>query len=313
MRIVFMGTPDFSLSVLKALSDSGNTPIAVVTRADKPKGRGYNLSQSPVKIYALEKGIEVLQPEKLSEPTFFSRLTELNPDIIIVVAYGRILPESVLGLPKYGCINAHASLLPEYRGAAPMQRAIMDGKCETGVTVMRMDKGLDTGDMLLTLKTPISDTDNLETVHDRLAEMSGEGILRAISLLESGKAVFTPQDGKKATYAEKIVKDDERLDFSRTARELSCQIRALTPFPYAFCRFNGKALKITKAEAISDYDTSGKTFGEVIEAKKDGITVATGGGALRITEVFPESKRKMSVVDFINGSKIKAGDILTVG
>ncbi len=313
MRIVFMGTPDFSLSVLKTLCDSGNTPIAVVTRADKPKGRGYSLSQSPVKEYATTKGIEVLQPEKLSEPTFFQRLTDLRPDIIIVVAYGRILPENVLKLPKYGCINAHASLLPEYRGAAPMQRAIMDGKNETGVTVMKMDKGLDTGDMILTLKTPITDTDNLETVHDRLAKMSGEGILEALSLLERGEAVFTPQDGEKATYAEKIVKEDEKIDFSRTAKELSCQIRALTPFPHAFCRFNGKALKITKAEAVYDCDTSGKTFGEVITAKKDGILVATGNGALRITEVFPESKRKMAAADFINGSKIKAGDLLSSG
>ena len=306
-----MGTPDFSLSVLKTLCESGNTPVAVVTRADKPKGRGYSLSQSPVKVYATEKAIEVLQPERLSEPSFFERLTELKPDIIIVVAYGRILPESVLSLPKFGCINAHASLLPEYRGAAPMQRAIMDGKSETGVTIMKMDKGLDTGDMILTLKTPISDTDNLETVHDRLAEMSGEGILKTLSLLENSDAVFTPQDGDKATYAEKIVKDDEKIDFSRTAREISCQIRALTPFPHAYCRFNGKSIKITKAEAVPDFDTSGKSYGEIISAKKDGIVVATGGGALRITEVFPESKRRMAVSDFINGSKIKAGDVLT--
>lgn len=311
MRIVFMGTPDFSATVLKALCQSNNKPIAVVTRADKPAGRGYTLMQSAVKKYAIEQGIEVLQPEKLSEPTFFERLTELNPDLIVVVAYGRILPESVLDLPKYGCINAHASLLPEYRGAAPMQRAIMDGKSETGVTIMQMDKGLDTGDMILTLKTPISDSDNLETVHDRLADMSGEGVLKAISLIESGEATFTKQDGDKATYAEKILKNDEKIDFSRTAKQLSCQIRALTPFPFAYCRFNGRSLKITKAEAVYDIDTSGKACGEVIYAKKDGIIVVAGEGAIRITEVFPESKRKMAVADFINGSKIKAGDVLT--
>ena len=193
MRIVFMGTPDFSLTVLKALCESGNTPVMAVTRADKPAGRGYALMQSPVKKYALEKGIEVLQPEKLSDPDFLSRLTEIQPDIIVVVAYGRILPESVLKLPKFGCINAHASLLPEYRGAAPMQRAIMDGKSETGVTIMKMDKGLDTGDMILVLKAPISETDTLETVHDRLAELSGEGILKAISLLEKEEAVIEEQ------------------------------------------------------------------------------------------------------------------------
>ncbi len=306
-----MGTPDFSRTVLKALCESGNAPLAVVTRADKPAGRGYTLMQSAVKKYAIEQGIEVLQPEKLSDPVFFERLTELNPELIIVVAYGRILPQSVLSLPKYGCINAHASLLPRYRGAAPMQRAIMDGCAETGVTVMKMDAGLDTGDMLLTLKTPISDTDTLETVHDRLAEMSGEGILKAILLLESGNAEFTAQDGENATYAEKIRKSDEIIDFSRTARELSCQIRALTPFPFAYCRYNGKSLKITEAEALPDFDTEERACGEVISAKKDGITVAVGRGALKITGVFPESKRKMSAADFINGSKIKAGDCFT--
>ena len=311
MRIVFMGTPDFSREVLYALCESGNTPVAVVTRADKPAGRGYTLMQSAVKKYAVEKGIEVLQPEKLSEPTFFDRLTELSPDIIVVVAYGRILPEAVLSLPKYGCINAHASLLPEYRGAAPMQRAIMDGKSETGVTIMKMDKGLDTGDMVLTLKTPISDTDNLETVHDRLAVMSGEGVLKAIKLIESGEATFTPQDGEKATYAEKIQKNDEKIDFSRSATEISCQIRALTPFPFAYCTYNGRSLKIIKAEALPDYETEGKAAGTVLSANKNGITVATGKGALNITGVFPESKRKMSAQDFINGAKIKAGDELT--
>ena len=311
MRIVFMGTPDFSREVLSALCESGNTPVAVVTRADKPAGRGYTLMQSAVKKYAVEKGIEVLSPEKLSEPTFFDRLTELSPDIIVVVAYGRILPEAVLSLPKYGCINAHASLLPEYRGAAPMQRAIMDGKSETGVTIMKMDKGLDTGDMVLTLKTPISDTDNLETVHDRLAVMSGEGVLKAIKLIESGEATFTPQDGEKATYAEKIQKNDEKIDFSRSATEISCQIRALTPFPFAYCTYNGRSLKIIKAEALPDYETEGKAAGTVLSANKNGITVATGKGALNITGVFPESKRKMSAQDFINGAKIKAGDELT--
>lgn len=311
MRIVFMGTPDFSKTVLKALCESGNTPAAVVTRADKPAGRGYTLMQSAVKKYAAEKGIEVLQPERLSDEAFLQRLKELNPDIIIVVAYGRILPESVLNLPKYGCINAHASLLPMYRGAAPMQRAIIDGQSETGVTIMKMDKGLDTGDMLLTLKTPITDTDTLETVHDRLSALSGEGIIKAIELLQSGKAVFTPQSSEDATYAEKITKDDEILDFSQSAREISCKIRALTPFPFAYCKYNGKKLKITKAEACEGYETDGKAFGEVLEVKKDGILVATGSGAVSIKEVFPESKRKMAVSDFINGSKIKVGDILT--
>ena len=309
MKIVFMGTPDFSRTVLEALCESGNTPIAVVTRADKPAGRGNELRPSPVKRYALEKGLEVLQPERLSESDFFTRLTELAPDIIVVVAYGRILPESVLNLPKYGCINAHASLLPKYRGAAPMQRAIMDQESETGVTIMKMDKGLDTGDMILTVKTPISSSDTLETVHDRLAEISGNGIIEAISLIESGKAIYTKQDSEKATYAEKILKDDEIIDLNRSAREIDAQIRALTPFPYAYCRYNGKMLKIIEAYA-EDADTGSYIKGEVLSVKNGIIRVATGDGILCITRVFPESKRRMSALDFVNGSKIKVGDLL---
>lgn len=311
MKFVFMGTPEFSEIVLKKLCESGNKPVAVVTRADKPAGRGYTLSESPVKKYAKSHGIDVYQPEKLSDPEFITTLTDIAPDIIIVVAYGRILPETVLNLPKYGCINAHASLLPLYRGAAPMQRAIMDGKTETGVTIMKMDKGLDTGDMLLTLKTPITEQDDLETIHDRLAELSGEGLIETLTLLESGKTVSTPQDHSIATYAEKIRREDEIIDFSRSANEISCQIRALSPFPYAFCYFNEKMLKITKAVSVPDIDTKGNQPGEVLFAKKGVIRVACGNGALDITAVFPESKRRMSASDFINGSKIKQGDTLT--
>lgn len=312
MRIVFMGTPEFSEIILRALCESGNTPAAVVTRADKPAGRGKNLSSSPVKKYALSQNIEVLQPEKLSDPVFSDRLIALSPDIIIVVAYGRILPEYVLSLPKYGCINAHASLLPEYRGAAPMQRAIMDGKTETGVTIMKMDKGLDTGDMILSLKTPISNTDTLESIHDRLAELSVEGLKEALRLIESGKAVFTCQNGENATYAEKIRREDEIINFSLPANEISCRIRALTPFPYAFCTFNSKTLKITKAAVINEIPKTEKEYapGEVITAKHGVITVACGNAsALEITEVFPENKRRMSAADFINGARVKPGDI----
>lgn len=308
MRIVFMGTPDFSATVLKKLCESGNTPIAVVTRADKPAGRGNELRPSAVKKYALEKGLEVLQPEKLSEEGFFSRLSDLAPDIIIVVAYGRILPEAVLNLPKFGCINAHASLLPKYRGAAPMQRAIMNGENETGVTIMKMDKGLDTGDMILTVKTPITDSDNLETIHDRLAEMSGDALLDTMKLIECGEAVFTKQNDSEATYAEKILKNDEIIDLTRSAKAISYQIRALTPFPYAYCKYNGKMLKIIEARAEKS-DTSDQKPGEVISVKNGEIKVATGDGVLVVTRVFPESKRRMSALDFVNGSKIKPGDM----
>ncbi|MBR2474696.1 MAG: methionyl-tRNA formyltransferase [Clostridia bacterium] len=309
MRIVFMGTPDFSATVLKKLCESGNTPTAVVTRADKPAGRGNELRPSPVKRYALEQGVEVLQPERLSDEGFLNRLCDLNPDIIIVVAYGRILPEAVLNLPRFGCINAHASLLPKYRGAAPMQRAIMNGEAETGVTIMKMDKGLDTGDMILTVKTPISDTDNLETVHDRLAQISGDALLSAMKLIESGKAVYLKQNDEEATYAEKILKNDEIIDLTNSAKAISNRIRALTPFPYAYCKYNGKMLKIIEARA-EEADINGKKPGEILSVKNGEIKVATGEGILVVTKVFPESKRRMNALDFVNGSKIKPGDIL---
>ncbi len=310
MRIVFMGTPEFSANVLKDMCENGRTPIAVVTRADKPAGRGNQLKMSDVKKYALEKGLEVLQPEKLSEEGFFSHLCELAPDIIVVVAYGRILPEAVLNLPKYGCINAHASILPLYRGAAPMQRAIMDGRDETGVTIQRMEKGLDTGDILLTLKTPISDSDTLETIHDRLSAMSGEGVLSALDIIERDEASYTPQDDALSNYAAKILPEDEVIDFSRSAFEISCQIRALTPFPYAHCTFREKRLKITSAVCEPDIDVSGHAPGEIISVSKAGLRVSCGSGALLITAVFPESKRRMAISDFINGSKPSIGEIL---
>ncbi len=308
MRIVFMGTPEFSANVLRTLCENGRTPVAVVTRADKPAGRGNSLKMSDVKKYALEQGLEVLQPERLSEECFFSRLTELAPDIIIVVAYGRILPEAVLNLPKHGCINAHASLLPLYRGAAPMQRAIMDGQSETGVTVMKMDKGLDTGDMILKLTTPITENDTLETIHDRLSEISGQGILTALEQIENGTAVFEKQDDSLANYAEKITPKDEVIDFSRTSCEISRQIRALTPFPIAHCIFREKRIKITSAVSLPDTDTSAYSVGEIISFSSKGITVACGKGALNILGVFPESKRRMSASDFVNGAKLTKGE-----
>ena len=308
MRIVFMGTPEFSATVLKKLCKSGNSPALVVTRADKPAGRGYALRQSAVKEYALSQGIEVTQPEKLSDDDFMAKLNDVAPDIIIVVAYGRILPKAVLDMPRFGCINAHASILPKYRGAAPMQRAIMDGETETGVTIMKMDVGLDTGDMLLTVKTPISETDNLETLHDRLAEMSGDALIHALELISSGNAVYTPQNNEIATYAEKIRKDDEPIDFSLSANQVYAKIRALTPFPFAYTKYNNRMLKIVEAHRISA-DTTNSKAGEVLSLKNGAITVACGSGAIAITKVFPESKRKMEARDFINGSKIKVGDI----
>jgi len=309
MRIMFMGTPEISAGALSVLIENGHEVVAVVTGEDKPRGRGNVMTPTPTKKLAEEKGIPVYTPKTLRDEEFASLLSEIDPELICVVAYGKILPENVIKYPKYGCINLHVSLLPKYRGAAPMQRAIMNGEAETGVTIMKMDKGLDTGDMILTVKTPISDTDNLETVHDRLAQISGDALLSAMKLIESGKAVYLKQNDEEATYAEKILKNDEIIDLTNSAKAISNRIRALTPFPYAYCKYNGKMLKIIEARA-EEADINGKKPGEILSVKNGEIKVATGEGILVVTKVFPESKRRMNALDFVNGSKIKPGDIL---
>ena len=309
MRIMFMGTPDFAAIALKGICDSGNTPICCVTKIDKPARRGYQLTPSPVKVFALENNIPVEQPEKLSTPEFAETLKKYDPELIIVVAYGVILPKSVLDYPRYGCINVHGSLLPEYRGAAPMQRAIIDGCDKTGVTIMKMAEGLDTGDMILKLETPINEDDNLETIHDRLAELGIKGLLEVIPMLENGTATYEKQDDSKSSYAAKINKEDGILDFNRPANELSCLIRGLSPFPYAYCKNGDTMLKITDARS-SDFHPQNAVCGEVVSLANGVITVACGEGSLRILGVFPESKKRMRAIDYVNGGKIHVGDIL---
>lgn len=309
MRIMFMGTPDFAAIALKGLCENGNTPVCCVTKVDKPAKRGYKLTASPVKIFALENNIPVEQPVKLSVAEFEETLKKYDPELIIVVAYGVILPKYVLDYPKYGCINVHGSLLPEYRGAAPMQRAIIDGCDKTGVTIMKMAEGLDTGDMILKLETPISESDNLETIHDRLAELGVKGLLEVIPALQNGTAVFEPQDDSRSSYAAKITKEDGVLDFSRPARELSCLVRGLSPFPYAYCKNGDTVVKITDAR-FSEKRPEGAKCGEVVSVSGGEIVVACGEGTLRILGVFPESKKRMSASDYVNGGKIHVGDLL---
>ena len=309
MRIMFMGTPDFAAIALKGLCENGNTPICCVTKVDKPAKRGYKLTASPVKLFALENNLPIEQPVKLSTPEFAEVLKKYDPELIVVVAYGVILPKSVLDYPKYGCINVHGSLLPKYRGAAPMQRAIIDGCDKTGVTIMRMAEGLDTGDMILKLETPISEEDNLETIHDRLAELGVKGLLEVIPMLENGTAVFESQVDSLSSYAAKITKEDCVLDFSRPAKELSCLIRGISPFPLAYCKNGDTMLKITDARCSDDRPQNAAN-GEVISLTRGEITVACGDGSLRILGVFPENKKRMRAVDYINGGKIHVGDIL---
>ena len=307
MKILFMGTPDFALFSLKGLCENGYDVIGVVTQPDKPKGRGYVLTPPPVKAYATEKNIPVYQPNSLRTEEFASLLAELNPDLIAVVAYGKILPKNVLDYPKYGCINNHASILPKYRGAAPIQRAIMDGNTETGVSVMKMDVGLDTGDVILVEKVSILENDNFETVHDKLAEAGSIALLKTVERLKKGEATYTKQPDN-FTYAEKILKTDCLIDFNRCLDEIHNQIRGLSPIPLAYTKTpDGKILKVVKAHK-TDIKSNGEN-GEVISL--DGaIFVKCDNGVIAFDVIVPEGKGKMNSSDFINGRKIKIGDKL---
>ena len=307
MRILFMGTPDFALFSLRALVEAGEDVIGVVTQPDKPKGRGYALTPPPVKVYAQERGLPVYQPKTLRDEDFEELLRQIDPEVIVVVAFGKILPANVLDYPKYGCVNVHGSLLPAYRGAAPMQRAIIDGCAETGITTMFMDIGLDTGDMLLKKSVAIDLHDTFETVHDKLGECGAELLLRTLALLEAGEITPEKQDDALATYAQKIEKEDCLLDFSRTAKEVHDRIRGLSPIPLSFTHTpDGKLLKVVS----SDLGAGKGKPGEVISLENGRITVACGEGAVALLSVLPEGKKRMSAADFINGRRISVGDIL---
>lgn len=304
-----MGTPDYALFSLKALFESGEEIIGVVTQPDKPKGRGYTLTPPPVKVYAIEKNIPVFQPTTLKDGAFADELENLAPDMIVVVAFGKILPKYVLDYPKYGCINIHGSLLPKYRGAAPMQRAIMEGETLSGVTSMYMAEGLDTGDMLLTEEVEITDSDNFESVHDKLGEAGARVLLRTVDAAKRGELCPIKQNDSLATYAAKIDKAECRIDFSTDVRVLHNRIRGLSPFPLAFTTLpSGKLLKVTKARyEITSHE---EEYGKVVRADKNGIAVAANGGLIVLETVVPEGKKAQSAADLINGRQIGLGDIL---
>ncbi len=311
MKILFMGTPHFALFSLKALFESGKHEICgVVTQPDKPKGRGYALLPPPVKSYAIECGLPVFQPNTLRDESFASLLSELNPDIAVVVAYGKILPKNVLDFPKFGCINVHGSLLPEYRGAAPMQRAIIDGRAVTGVTIMYMAEGLDTGDMILSRELPINENDNFETVHDGLGALGASTLLEALELIEAGKAERIPQDDNLSNYAQKITKDDCLVDFSLDAKSVHDLIRGLSPIPLAFTHTeNGKLLKLIQSK-INDTKAEHAVCGEVLSISNEGIEIACAKGSVVVSKVLPEGKSRMNAMDFARGRGIKLGEIL---
>lgn len=310
MRIVFMGTPEIAASALMRLYEGGENIVGVITGEDKPRGRGHIMTPTAVKAYAESRGIPVYTPKTLRTEEFLAVLGELSPELIVVVAYGKILPREVLEYPKYGCINMHVSLLPKYRGAAPMQRAIMAGEKITGVTVMQMAEGLDTGDIVSSESFPIGAEDDFEAIHDRSAEIGAELLLNTVRDIAAGRATRTPQNDAEASYANKIEKSDCKIDFTKSAKELDFIIRGVTPIPGAYAYLRGKMLKINKARPV---DKKGKP-GEVIElnSEREGeITVACGEGALSILRVIPEGKGAMSAGDLIRGRKIEIGDILS--
>lgn len=310
MRIVFMGTPDFAVGSLQALCESGKHEIlAVVTQPDRPKGRGNKLLQTPVKEYALAQGLTVYQPQKVKTPEFVELLHELQPELIVVAAFGQFLSKEILELPKYGCINVHASLLPKYRGAAPIQYAIIKGEKESGVTIMQMDIGMDTGAMLDKVVVPIAENTTMGELHDALREQGAALLLEVIDKLAAGTAVAEPQDNEQATYATLLDRSMEHIDWSKTAQEVHNLIRGFNPAPSTFTKLpNGKSLKIWGSKMTDK--SSAAAAGTVIETGKHSFFVACGEGVLEITEVQPESKKRMPAQVFLNGRGVQEGDLL---
>lgn len=310
MRIVFMGTPDFAVGSLQALCESGKHEIlAVVTQPDRPKGRGNKLLQTPVKEYALEQGLTVYQPQKVKTPEFIELLHELQPELIVVAAFGQFLSKEILELPKYGCINVHASLLPKYRGAAPIQYAIIKGEKESGVTIMQMDIGMDTGAMLDKVVVPIEENTTMGELHDALREQGATLLLQVIDKIAAGTAVAEPQDDAQATYATLLDRSMEHIDWSKTAQEVHNLIRGFNPAPSTFTKLpNGKSLKIWGSKMTDK--SSAAAAGTVIETGKHSFFVACGDGVLEITEVQPESKKRMPAQVFLNGRGVQEGDLL---
>ncbi len=308
MRIIYMGTPDFAVPTLETLIQSKHEVIAVITQPDKPKGRGKAMQFPPVKNKALEYGIPVYQPVKVRDPSFIEQMKEWEPDAIVVAAFGQILPKAVLDLPRYGCINVHASLLPKYRGAAPIQWAIINGEKETGITTMFMDVGLDTGDMLKKAVIPIEAKETGESLHDKLAALGGPLILETLEELENGTAVRTKQDDAQSCYAKMLTKSLGNIDWSQSAVQIERLIRGLNAWPSAYTKWEDKTLKIWAADVI-DGNKEGAVAGEVVERQKKALIVQTGEGRLSLKEVQLQGKKRMEIDVFLRGYPIMEGTV----
>ena len=297
MRVVFMGTPDFSVPTLECIIEAGHEVVGVVTQPDKAKGRGKKVVYPPVKEKALEHGLTVYQPRRAREPEFIEQMRALNPDVMVVVAFGQILPKALLDIPQYGCVNVHASLLPKYRGAAPIQWAVIRGEKVSGVTTMQMDVGLDTGDMLLKAEVPLAEDETGGSLHDKLSVLGGDLLIETLKGLEAGTIV----------PARMLDKSLGKIDFSMPAKEIERLIRGLNPWPSAYTSYNNKTMKLWKAKVVPGGEA---VPGQILAVDKKGFTVQTGDGALQILELQMEGKKRMDAGAFLRGCQLTAGEIL---
>ncbi len=311
MKLVFMGTPDFAVGALEAIIKEGHEVAAVVTQPDKPKGRGKEMQMPPVKACALKYGIPVLQPVKIREPEEMEKLAALKADIFVVAAFGQILPEEILRIPRLGCVNIHASLLPKYRGAAPIQWVILNGEKETGITIMQMDKGLDTGDMLMKCTVPIDKKETGESLHDKLCEAGARLIVEALPAIEKGGLVPEKQEEEEASYVGTIKKSLGLIDWAKDAAYIDRLVRGLNSWPSAYTYYHKKNMKIWECEPVEDIGEGnvweGSPAGSIERVEKDAFYVRTGSGLLKVTKVQLEGKRRMDVKDFLLGYPIEEG------
>ncbi|MCD8045960.1 MAG: methionyl-tRNA formyltransferase [Clostridiales bacterium] len=308
MKIIFMGTPDFSCGTLEALIAAGHEVVLAVTQPDKPKGRGKSVQFSPVKETALAHGIEIYQPRRVREPDCVEYLRTFQADIIVVVAFGQILPKEILEMPRYGCINVHASLLPKYRGAAPIQWAVINGEKVSGVTTIRMDEGLDTGDMILREEVVLDEKETGGSLFDKLSTVGASLCVKTLQAIGDGTAVYTPQEHSLATKVGMISKQFGRIDWTQPALQLERLVRGLNPWPSAYTTLNGKIFKIWDADILSENEDAAP--GAVTKVTKDAVYVQTGDGILILREIQLEGKKRMPCVDFLRGYSLSAGDIL---
>lgn len=308
MKVIFMGTPDFAVPSLKVLFEAGHVIAAVVTRPDRPKGRGGRTSPPPVKEMALSLGLPVLQPEHLKDPAFLRQMGELRPEAVVVVAYGKILPKEILSLPGRGCINVHASLLPRYRGAAPIHRAVINGENKSGVTTMYMEEGLDTGDIIQQKKVAIGEDDTTGDLHDRLSLLGADLLSETLALIAKGWAPRVSQDDSLATYAPPITAEDEIIRWDNPARRIKDQVRGLNPWPGARTYLGGRLVKVWRVQVAGEHESGGLP-GMVLGFPGEGISVQAGAGQVLITELQADGAKRMGAAEFLRGAKLLPGTL----